>query len=259
MGSAAGAKPRRNVASDTAPRRAAARRRGSRMPVKGVRPILKSAKLDAAVGRFAEVEAYAVATRTIPARRTIYREGEAAREFAAVLDGWAFRFRLLPDGRRQILSLVLPGEPIALHTLWIDRLSFSVQSLTALQLRLFDRQKLVQHMAEDGGLALRLGRSMAGEVGILEDGLTDLGRRTGLERAARLLLGLRARLDRRGMVDGDEFPFPLRQQHIADLLGMTPVHVSRVFGELRAMSLISRVGDAIAILDVQRLVEIAGP
>jgi len=206
-----------------------------------------------------DIGRHVTGTRTIPARRTFYREGEPVAEFALLLEGWAFRFKLLPDGRRQILSIALPGEPITLHTLWTDRLSFSVQSLTELQLRLFDRQALIDRMQADGTLAFQLGEAVARELMAFENRLTNLGRRTAVERIARLILVLHARLKQCDLVEGETFPFPLRQQHIADALGMTPVHVSRVFSELRAARLIGRVGGSLAILDYTRLLEVAGP
>jgi CRP-like cAMP-binding protein len=207
----------------------------------------------------AAIDRHSTGTRLMPARRTLYREGDPVTEFAQLLEGWAFRFKLLPDGRRQILSIVLPGEPMALHTLWTDRLSFSVQSLTELEIRLFDRQALIDHMRSDGALAFRLGEAVARELMLFENRLINLGQRTALERVARLILYLHARLKQRDLVEGETFPFPLRQQHIADALGMTPVHVSRVFSELRASRLVARVGASLAILDYTRLLEIAGP
>ena len=205
-----------------------------------------------------DIGKHVMGTRSVPARRTFYREGEPVTEFATLVDGWAFRYKLLPDGRRQILSIALPGEPIALHTLWTDRLSFSVQSLTDLELRLYDRRALIEQLRADGALAFRLGEMMAHEVMVFENRLTNLGRRTAVERVARFILVLHILLKQRGLVEGETFPFPLRQQHIADALGMTPVHVSRVFSELRAMKLISRVGEGIEILDHRRLTDVAG-
>jgi CRP-like cAMP-binding protein len=201
---------------------------------------------------------WTIGTRSVPARRTFHREGEQASEFALIEEGWAFRFRVLPDGRRQIFWIALPGDPVALESLWTDRLSVSVQSLTELKLRLVDRQAIVQHMRADPALAFRLGEALAGELAVLESRLVTLGQRTALERVASLILLLHARLKQRGLADRDSFPFPLRQRHIADILGMTPVHVSRVFTELRAGQLIARTGETLAILDYARLVEAAG-
>ena len=204
------------------------------------------------------IDRYQVGSRVVPARRTLYREGEPVAEFAQLLEGWAFRFKLLPDGRRQILSIVLPGEPVALHTLWTDQPSFSVQSLTDIELRLFDRQALIDHLRRDGALAFRLGEAVARELMVYENRIINLGQLTALERVTRLILNLHARLKQRELANDGVFPFPLRQQHIADTLGMTPVHVSRVFSELRAARLIDRVGLMLAILDYQRLLDIAG-
>lgn len=219
-----------------------------------------TALLDSLAGDTAvAIGKYTTGTRLAAARRTLYREGEAINDFAQLLEGWAFRFKLLPDGRRQILSIVLPGEPIALHTLWTDSLSFSVQSLTSLELRLFNRRALIDRMRSDASLAFRLGAAVAHELTLFENRLINLGQRSAVERVARLILYLHARLKQRNLVADETFPFPLRQQHVADALGMTPVHVSRVFSELRSARLIGRVGTSLSILDYGRLVEVAGP
>ena len=82
---------------------------------------------------------------------------------------------------------------------------------------------------------------------------TDLGRRTADERIARLILALMARLDARGMVHDQSFAFPLRQRHIADATGLTPVHVSRVMGGFRTARLVDITGRSLKVLDLDEL------
>lgn len=83
--------------------------------------------------------------------------------------------------------------------------------------------------------------------------MTDLGRRTADERIARLMLTLMARLDARGLVRDLSFSFPLRQRHIADATGLTPVHVSRVIGSFRNAGLIEITGRSLKILNLAEL------
>ena len=195
--------------------------------------------------------------RLLPARRTIYREGETADEIFTLFDGWAFRFKLMPDGRRQILSFLLPGDTISLPLLRFDRLHFSVQALTAVSLCVFDRAGLADYVSAHPTVARRLEVFFARDAADADERLADLGRRTARERVARLALQLFARLRRRSAVQDSSFDFPLRQQHIADALGLTAVHVSRVFHALRGEGLIVVERNLLTILDPRALMKAA--
>ncbi|MEX1204741.1 MAG: Crp/Fnr family transcriptional regulator [Dongiaceae bacterium] len=196
--------------------------------------------------------------RLLPARRTIYREGETSDEMFTLFDGWAFRFKVLPDGRWQILSFLLPGDTISLHLLRFDRLHFSVQSLTAVSLCIFDRASLADYVRARPALERRVETFCARETAAADERLADLGRRSAQERAARLVLHLLARLRQGSAVQGQSFEFPLRQQHIADALGLTSVHVSRVFHALRADGLVAVERNRLTILDPRALMKTAG-
>jgi CRP/FNR family transcriptional regulator len=205
----------------------------------------------------AEIARLRTGTRQLRARRTLYREGEPIRDVYTLFDGWAIRFKILPDGRRQILTVLLPGDAISLPSLWTDRLDFSVQALTAVSLCVFDRVAMIEFLRSRPDLEWRIGRLLAREVGLLEQRLTDLGRCTAHERIARLIIRLYLRLAERNATDGLSFEFPLRQQHIGDALGLTAVHVSRVLRELRAARLIERNGPKLTILDYDGLKAVA--
>jgi CRP-like cAMP-binding protein len=205
----------------------------------------------------AEIARLRTGTRLLPARRILYREGEPIRDVYTLFDGWAIRFKILPDGRRQILTVLLPGDVISLPSLWTDRLDFSVQAVTAVSLCVFDRAAMIEFLRSRPDLEWRVGSLLAREVGLLEQRLTDLGRRTAHERIARLILRLYVRLAERDATDGPSFEFPLRQQHIGDVLGLTAVHVSRVLRELRDARLIERNGSKLTILDYGGLEAIA--
>lgn len=197
-------------------------------------------------------------TRTLPAKTTICRAGELAPFYYTLLDGWAFRYKLIPDGRRQILSFLLPGDSISFQLMRAERLHFSVQALTEVSLCVFDRQQLSRYVADSPALVARLDCLTARETAASDDRLTDLGRRSAHERVARLLVQLCLRLQRRGRVDGDTFAFPLRQHHIADALGLTAVHVSRVLKTLKDDGLLSIDGQRLTVRDEHMLRKISG-
>lgn len=170
-----------------------------------------------------------------------------------VCDGWAFTFLMLFDGRRQILSFLLPGDIIATTALVRDRLSLSIQALTDLRYCRFSKSELRSLLAAEPKVFDEYASICVAEKEETDQLVTDLGRRTADERIARLMLALMARLDARGLVRDQSFAFPLRQRHIADATGLTPVHVSRVIGSFRNAGLIEITGRSLKILNLAEL------
>jgi CRP/FNR family transcriptional regulator, anaerobic regulatory protein len=195
--------------------------------------------------------------RSVAARQVILREGAEPSEIFTLFRGWAFLFRLLPDGRRQIISFLLPGDLIGLQTLNGRPMPFSVQSLTEVTLCGLATGPMKDLLGASAAFRRHVRMLRAREFEALVERLSDLGRRSALERTARMILELHARLKARGMARQDKFQFPLRQEHIADALGLTPVHVSRTLRHLRSLGMIERARETLAIHDFQRLSEIA--
>jgi CRP/FNR family transcriptional regulator len=192
------------------------------------------------------------------ARHTLYRAGENLDGIPFVYSGWAARVRRLPDGRRQILSFVLPGDLVSASAIFSDRLSFFVEAITDVRYSVSQRAQVDQILAQDPQLLRTLVSACLAEKADIEELATDLGRRRAEERIARLFLQLRTRLEARGQVSGLSFDMPLRQQHIADATGMTVIHVGRVLGALRTDGVIQVAGGVLTITDrpaLQRLAD----
>jgi len=177
--------------------------------------------------------------RHFPAKRTIYREGEIAAEMLMIFDGWAFRYKLLPGGRRQILSFLLPGDPICLPLLTVDRLPFSVQSLTSITACTFERRCFADFVAGHRQIAHQADVFCVAAQASADDRLIDLGRRSAYERVGRLILELVTRMEAKGLQTGSPMFFPLGQTHIADALGLTSIHAGRVLRRLRRDGILS--------------------
>ena len=195
--------------------------------------------------------------RFVAARKSIYREGEPPKEFATLCDGWAFRYKILSDGRRQILSFILAGDAVSMRSLWADRLGLSIQALTSVSLCVFDKQEVVELIESRPPLVWRMGELLAQELGVMERRLVHVGRHSAQASVAWLVIDIYGRLKERGLANGLSFEFPLRQQHIADALGLTAAHVNRVVQELRAAQLISRQGSLLTISNYERLRDVA--
>jgi len=195
--------------------------------------------------------------QTAPPRRLIYRAGEATDDFTVICEGWAACVMRLADGRRQILSFLIPGDTVSIAALFKGRQSFSVQSLTEVRYCLFNRFELQKALKEDGKVFEEIVKIGIAEKELADQTVVSLGRKSAAARIARLILLLMERLETRGAVHDMCFHFPLRQQHIADAMGLTTVHVSRVINKLRKDGLVDIAQRKINILDLAGLQSVA--
>ena len=191
------------------------------------------------------------ADHTVPARRTICREQDLHDAVPIICSGWAASIVMLSDGSRQILSFLLPGDIVSTALLFEPRPHCLVEAITDVRYRTFKRTELRDILFKHPVLLDKLSRAWIEEKTRADQLIVDLGRRTADERIARLILSLVERLLKRDMVHGDplELEFPLRQHHIADATGLTPVHVSKVLSEFRRAGLIKLSERSLTILD----------
>jgi CRP/FNR family transcriptional regulator len=164
---------------------------------------------------------------------TFLMQGTSSAHLYTVLEGWAFRYKMLPDGRRQILNYALPGDFVGLQSAVLNAMEHSVEALTDMVLCIFPRDRLWELHRGHPTLAFDLTWLSAREEQILDEHLLSVGRRTAIERMAYLLLHLFTRAKQLGLADGHRVGFPLTQQHIADTLGMSLVHTNKTFQKLR--------------------------
>jgi CRP-like cAMP-binding protein len=171
--------------------------------------------------------------RNTTARRNIYRAGEPSEGVLVVYEGWAVRFVQLPNGKRQILSVVLPGDLVSPTSIVERQLNFSVQAVTDVRYSYFPFADVRARIRDNPALFDAWLRLTAAEQRDADKRLVDLGQRAAQERIAALLVHIMSRFDERGGLQDDEFPFPMSQQQIADFTGLTPVHTCRVLSWLR--------------------------
>ena len=161
---------------------------------------------------------------TVPGRRTIRHPTEWSDSVPVVCRGWATSSIALPYGRRQILSFLLPGDFACTASLFEPISGRLIEAITEVTYCSFKRSELKALLFSYPDLIEILTRTWTEERKQTEELAVDLGRRTAAERIARLILNLMERLAKRGMVQGNAMEFPLRQHHIADATGLTPVH-----------------------------------
>ena len=192
------------------------------------------------------------------AGETLLREGQTTGELYTLRAGWAFRYRSLPDGRRQILNFLLPGDFIGLQAEMAGKLPHGVEALTPLRLCAFPRDGLWEVYRRFPGLGYDLTWLSAHEELIVDENLVSVGRRSALERIAMLLVHLYKRARSVGEEGEDgAIVFPLNQQHIADALGLSLVHTNRSLRRLQALGLHQIAAGRLRLLRVDALQRLA--
>lgn len=188
-----------------------------------------------------ELEALLVGTETHVANKPIEPDGPPF----FLVSGWACLARSLGDGRRQLLSFILPGDGVGFDLLTRGQPSVEILALTQLRVR------QARHPLPP--LSDRLGRVFAGAAAAQQSRLLDqvvrLGRQTAYERMAHLLLELHMRLMEIGEARADGFQLPVKQEVLADALGLSLVHVNRTLQQLRRDGLIDVRGSQMVLLD----------
>ena len=189
----------------------------------------------------------------------VVTEGSHTAQMFTLLSGWAFRFKTLEDGRRQILNYCLPGDLIGLQGSIMGEMEHSVEALSSTVLCVFQRDRLDEIYRNHPGLAFDVTWLAAREERMLDEHLLSVGQRRAIERAAYLLAFLHQRAVAVGLADrGKALHIPISQQHVADTLGLSIVHTNKTLRRLAQQSLISWHDRSCQVLDAEGLMEIAG-
>lgn len=173
--------------------------------------------------------------RDFVAGETLAREGDPATQLFNITAGAVRVHKLLPDGRRQIVGFLFPGDFLGLAT--GERFAFSAEAITAGTACRFPRKAYRQLLREMPELEASLLDRTASDLRAAQEQMLLLGRKTAIERFASFLLDLSAR-DRRAGGEGKEIQLPMTRAEIADYLGLTTETVSRVTSRLKAKQVI---------------------
>jgi CRP-like cAMP-binding protein len=171
--------------------------------------------------------------------------------------GWALRYSMLPDGRRQVLSFVLPGDTIGLDTLLTSGPVYPLQAATTVVYRLISHERAHNLLCDASWFRERAIQALACERAAAELALTRMGQCKAEEAVASVLLDLYNRLAERGLAAANQILVPLTQQQLADFVGMTAVHLNRTLGRLRSRGLVSISGRRLLVLNVSELERLA--
>lgn len=195
--------------------------------------------------------------RVVRHSREIIGQGRRYDGLLVMMEGIALRYRILRDGRRQVLNIALPGDVIGFPACFFERAQYAVSALTDTKLSCIPFRTLAGLFQNYPRLAAAVFWSFAAEAAIDVEHLTDVGRRTALERVAHFLLELLVRFQSIGRGDARSFPMPLTQELLADALGLSVPHVNRTLRQLRDDDLVRIEAHRVVVNDVDALSALA--
>jgi CRP-like cAMP-binding protein len=195
---------------------------------------------------------------TVDKGATVLVEGNHSAHLYTVLSGWGFRYKLLRDGRRQILNYVIPGDLIGLQGSLTGEMQHSVEAMGPMMLCVFEREQLFSLYRNHPGLAYDLTWLSAREEQMLDENLLSVGRRSALERAAYLIAFLHQRARVVQMFGKNRAEIPITQQHVADTLGLSIVHTNKTLRKLVDRKLIKWLDRGCEVLDEEGLLAVSG-
>jgi CRP-like cAMP-binding protein len=196
--------------------------------------------------------------RDVPAGQDLIREGDKPGPIFVILKGWACRYKLLPEGTRQITSFLMPGDCCDLRAAMSDRMEHSIATLTPVRVARVPRKELEELIETRPAIMRAFLWTQLVDEDTLRAWIVSMGRRDSMQRVAHLMCELYVRARNIGLTIGGHFEMPLTQIVLADALGLTPIHVNRVLRKLRVSGVMSLSRGSLVIADVAKLALVAG-
>ncbi|WP_342363989.1 helix-turn-helix domain-containing protein [Terrarubrum flagellatum] len=188
------------------------------------------------------------------AKETLFVQGEAADAVYSLTSGVARLYKIMPDGRRQIVGFGLPGDFLGLAMR--DRYGFSVDAVTEVSACRFARGAYSNFVDDHPTLLRRLHEFATHELTLAQDQMLLLGRRNAEEKLASFLISMRERWAKLGE-PSITVELPMSRQDIADFLGLTIETVSRTFTKLAKRKIIAVVPGGVRLVNLAHLETIA--
>jgi CRP-like cAMP-binding protein len=187
----------------------------------------------------------------------LIREGWETTSLVILCRGMAVSVRSLTDGSQQIVALFVAGDTLNAGELIFPRSRTSISALTSAITLSIPLEQLGRLIANHPAIAHALWRETAAQAAIQQEWMVWLGRRSAQARLGHFLCEMSYRLQTVDPVAYDAFDFPLTQHDLADILGLSPVHVNRVLQVLRSQGLIELKSNRLIIRNKGGLYEIA--
>lgn len=186
----------------------------------------------------------------------VVREGDHLQHCCVLVEGYAIRQKVTGAGARQVLALCIPGDAVDLQNTFLEMSDHAVQMLTRGTVADIPRRALQDLVLAHSAVGAGIIQMTLVESSILREWVVNIGRRDARERIAHVLCEFAVRLEQRGLNGTHGFELPMTQEQLADVTGLTPVHVNRVLKALEAEGLINRRRRLIQFADWRALQEV---
>lgn len=195
--------------------------------------------------------------RKIGRQTELVHEGQSGHSAFILQDGWAYCYKLLRNGRRQVINFPLSGDFMGLRSVLLRTSDHSFATLTEATVSEVSGARMLEAFHELPRLGIAILWAASRDEAMVVEHLVDIGRRDALERMAHLFLELGKRLQLIGYPAEAGFECPLTQEILADALGLSIVHVNRTLRQLREREIITLKSGTVVIHDLERLGEVA--
>lgn len=193
--------------------------------------------------------------RSLGPSQYVIREGDRAENSCLLLSGFAYRSKIVGDGGRQILAIHMKGDMVDLQNSLLGVADHNVQALTQIEIAMIPHEEVLRVMRERPAVAEAMWHDTLVDGSVHREWTANVGRRDSPTRMAHLLCEFALRLETAGLGEHSNYELPMTQEHLADCLGLTPVHVNRTLKGLESAGLITRTMRAVRVPDWPRLAE----
>ena len=194
----------------------------------------------------------------VPARRVIIEPGRFGGQLYTLYAGWAYRYKLTPNGQRQIVDVLLPGSLIGLQQLMLGDSESGVESLTPVTLCVLTGRHIDELFQRQSQLSEAMVFALMEDQRRADRRIALVAKQNGAERLAYFLLELVDRLVALDLGHDAMSYFPLQRRHLADLLGLSETHVSRSMQQLRRGDLAAIAANSLVIRNRQLMINLSG-
>jgi len=191
--------------------------------------------------------------RRVPARTTLVDRGERLHHSTMLVDGLMTRYIDDLEGGRQVVAFHVAGDFVDLHGYPLQTLDHSIMGLTDVTIGLVPHDAIDRLIEQDAQLGRKLWFSTLLDAAIHREWLFRLGRLDAIGRVAHFMVETEARLAAVGLSDGRSFALPITQTDLAEIVGLTPIHVNRVLRTLREEHICTFRSSRVDIADHPRL------
>lgn len=187
----------------------------------------------------------------------IVRSKTAQTEVCLMFDGISGRETVTSDGKRQLSALHISGDFVDLHSFVLKRMDHAVVAMTDTVVLFVPHAEIRRIIDASPHLGRMFWLLTTIDGAIQRAWIACLGRSTALQHMAHLFCELWRRMHVVDLTDGYRFSFSLTQSELADVVGLSTVHVNRTLRELRGTGLVEWDGNTVEIRDYPGLVALS--